>query len=330
MSNIFSKGPAFDFLYENATCGKDRVKLNALTEADMSQVNTNLVSKLYKSALNKSYIDFGDIPASKGDITKYVGYTDMVQCLSLVENIATRSNIKIHEVDVVNAAISNIVSMKDVFTKGYALNKTFIMLQYTALVTACVESTSAIIASFVDYTKSADAVKFTIVNQKDSAGLVHIDSLEKFNTSVSSGEYTKVINYILKNNNGVLTESVAAITAAIVGGIVVLVLLMREIVFRVYYNRMKLSEYLKLQAAFLMMNKANIEANSSDLSSKKKKEVIAKQLKLAAKLNALSDKLKVESSIANNSVNMEMKKESNTMTLDTLSRNDRLDSVELL
>lgn len=330
--NIFVPNATRNFFMENASYADKRAVM-ALTEADLTQVSNNLVSELYKSAINKSHIDFDDIPASRGDITKYNGYADMQQCLDIVDNIAKQSNIKIKETDIVRTAIGNIVALRDVYTKGYALNNDFIMLQYCTMTALCVEATTGIIASFVDYVKTVDAVQFTIINSKTSAAQIAIENLDSFNTFVSSGDYAKVCNVIIKNGNatGIVKESAVVITAAVLTSLVAIVVLMRNIVFRFFYFRMKLSDYLKMQAMFLEMNRANLEAKENRMSPDKRKKVIKKQAELADKLTKMSDKLKVDSTAANITASRELKKENTSYTLDSVKNaNSPIDNFELL
>lgn len=328
--NPFTSNIVQDF-YSQYGSYTDRRRVVSLTEADISNVSSNLVSKLYKSALAKAHVDFENIPMSRGDITKYSGYVDMMECLSIIENVASKSNIKIKELDVINNAIGNIVSLRDTYVKGYAVGNNFIMLQYCTLVSACVEATSGIIASFVEFTKSVDNIQFTIINPKTHPASLAIKDLSDFNKTVSSGEYNKVCNIMLKTDGkGIVTESAVVITIAVITSIAAVISLMRHIVFRLYYARMKISDYLKLQATFLEMNKANVEAKSSGLSSQKKKEVVKKQHDLAVKLMKWSDKIRVDSVMNEKKVNTELKNENSTYTLDTMQSNPALDNVELL
>lgn len=330
--NIFVPNATRNFFMENASF-KDKKAVMAMTEADLAPVSNNLVSALYKSAINKSHIDFEDIPATKGDITKYKGYIDMMKCLDTVDGIARQSNVTIEETEVVRKAVGNIVALRDVYTKGYALDNDFIMLQYSALTALCIEATSGIIASFVDYVKTPDDVKFKIINGKTSPTQTSIDSLKKFNASVASGEYAKVCNVVLKNGNavGIVKENAIIITAAILTSLVAVVALLRQIVFKFFYMRMKLSDYLKMQAMFLEMNRANIEAKESGVPAAKKKQVIKKQAELATKLSKMADKLKVESNDVNRTATRELKNENTSYTLDGLqSSNSQVDNFELL
>ena len=81
-----------DTLLENATSFSERSEITSLTEAETYKVSNIMVANLYQSVLDKSYIDFDDIPRSKGDITHYSGYKNMISSISTIKDIATKSN----------------------------------------------------------------------------------------------------------------------------------------------------------------------------------------------------------------------------------------------
>ena len=65
-----------------------RKVLVSIDEADQNQVLGNLATKLYDSIVKKvTDIDFGQIPLSKGDITKIPNYMDIVECLSTIREV---------------------------------------------------------------------------------------------------------------------------------------------------------------------------------------------------------------------------------------------------
>lgn len=301
---------ALNILLENASSFSERKEILALTESEASNINNNMVAKLFKSAIDKSHVDFDDIPASKGDITKYTGYTQMVECLSLVRQIADQNGHKLTELDIVEKAISNIIAYRAQFEAGIKLNKDFVILQYNTLVAACVVGTSAIISSYMDYAKRVDAIEFKIINSKLSSGNLCIASLDSFNKSVASGEFSKAINAVVKSDNmRAVGESVVTITATIIVGLIGLLAISRHLVHYFYYSRMKISEYLKMQAMFLELNRNNLKANSNGLPAEKRNKIIDNQQSLIDKLLKLSDKIKVNSTMTERKVKVEEKKE---------------------
>lgn len=312
------KNPAIDILLENASSFKEKQEIRLLTEAEAGPVNSNLVGKLYKSVLDKSHIDFEDIPRSKGDITAYSGYKHMSECVSTLSQLASKSMMKIEDIDTVETALRNMVAHRNVFELGFKLNKSFVIMEYNLLVTACVEATSVLISSYVDYVKRVDTVEFSLINAKHSSGALCIESLKKFNVSVASGEFAKVMNYA--NKNEAVKESVGTVLltgVGIVASVIGIVTLMRELVFHYYNMRVKLSDYLKMQATFLEMNKNSLMANDR-IPAQDKLAIMKKQEKLAAALSKLSERLRVEQNMADNKATAQMKQESKGWTLSSI------------
>ena len=320
--------PALNILLENANSFTERKQILSLTEAETEKINNNMISKLFKSAIDKSYIDFDDIPNSKGDITKYSGFTDMMDCLNIIEKTADQNHQKINELNIVNKAISNIIAYRTQFELGFKLNKDFIILEYNTLVAACVAGTSAIIASYMDYAKRVDQIEFKIINSKVSVGDLCIKELDRFNKTVASGDFSKVINTVNKSDNArAVGEGVVVTASLIISGVVALVISLRMLVHYFYYSRMKIADYLRMQAMFLELNKNNLKANANGLSAEKRNKIIDKQQALINKLLSLADKIKVNSVMTEKKVNVEKKKEEsgwkfNDVKQDALSKDE--------
>ncbi len=312
-----------NILLENASSLKEKREILALSESDLYGVNNVMINNLYKSAVDKAHIDFEDIPKTKGDITKYSGYKPMVESITYMENLSKKNNIKIPELNVIDTAIRNIIAYRELFTNGYKLDKEFVILEYQTLVASCVTATSLVISSYVDFIKRVDMVDFTIINPKTDVGSLHIKSLEKFNKSVASGEFHKVMNTVIKTKQPVGEEYLAelaippaiVIPVAIIGGTILLVNVLRDLVYLFYNTRSKLSDHMKLMATFLEMNKANVEVNSS-IPNEKRKKIIKKQADLAKTLRGLSEKIKVNDIMANNKAKMQKNDDNKAWKLD--------------
>jgi hypothetical protein len=223
--------PVMKILVENATTYSDRNKIFSLMEAEANNVNNTMISNLYNAAIEKAHVDFEDIPQSKGDLTKYSGYQSMISSLSLIREIMSKSNVKIDDVVIVENAISNITAYRDQFEKGFKLEKEFIILQYNVLVAACVESVSTLISSYVDYVKRPDKIEFTIIKQKNSTGWISISNLDKFNQSVKTGDFSKVLNTVINSGHeGFVGVDDIVVPIVIIGGVSILVPLIRELI----------------------------------------------------------------------------------------------------
>lgn len=289
MNNLVS------ILFENASTFKERNEIISLTESENVSMSNVMVANLYKSAIDKSHIDYDDIPDSKGDLTKYVGYSSMIKSLDIIKGL--QSNLRNSDtkyVDTVYTAINNIILDKDNFERGFKLGKEFIINCYNTLVLACVESTSILIASYVDFIKRPDSVEMSIINNRTQPGGLCIDILARYNTTIKNGDMAKVFKYTLDSKEAEKFVGGFVIGAVgVVAAIGAVVIILRELIFYFYYNRMVVSDYLKQQAVFLEIHKNHTDLKN--VSADKRAAITKKQVKLISNLNKLSDKVKVSS-----------------------------------
>jgi len=310
--------PMMVILLENAMTFADRNKVYGLMESEQAQVNNTMISNLYKSALEKSHINFEDIPISAGDITRYSGYKSMMSSIALLRDIATKSNITISELDIVDKSISNITAYRDAFEKGFKLEKEFIILQYNLLVCACVEAISSIISSYVDYIKRPDRIEFTIIKNTKQTGWICIQNLDKFNGCVKSGDFSKAINGVINSGKeSVIGIDDIIVPTLIIGGVLVLVPIIRELIFYFYHSRMRMSDYLKQQAAFIELNKNSI--GIAALPANKKSAVIKKQSEVIRQLQSISDKIRVNHTTSESKSMDELNKENRGWTINDVA-----------
>ena len=98
------------------------VKVQAILEDVESPITKTYKEKLFESIISRSHIDFGDIPKSKGDITKYSGYKSMLDCLHSLLKVANEEKSKelTNAVNTVLTAIENIRALQNVYVKAYA------------------------------------------------------------------------------------------------------------------------------------------------------------------------------------------------------------------
>ena len=318
---MYEVNPVTKILLENCKTFSDRRELFALTEAEMNNVHNNMINKLFDSAINKAHIDFGDIPKSKGDITKYVGYKSMVESLEVLRNLAIKNNHKIPEIEIVEKAIDGIIAHRNLFERGIKLNKDYVVLQYNTLVMSCVIATSSLISSYVDYVKRVDKIEFVIINPNTNPGEVCVTNLAKFNKSVASGDFARVMNSIIHNDSEAFTMMTAgAIAGAVIAGAIIGVTFMRDIVFYVYYSRVKIAEYLRMQAMFLELNKNIINSHSYDMPANKKEKVLKNQAVLIDDLKKAADAIDVSDRLANNNMKSDIKKENSGWKLDDVKK----------
>lgn len=290
----------------------------AVSEADQNQVLSSLASKLYDNIVKKvDNIDFGSIPNSKGDITKVENYTQLMQCVELMESIMQEYKQDISPILTVKESIENIKSRTDIWEKAYTLNIELPIVLYNTIVLAIVSSISFLISSTIEFVATPGETSFEIavnsVSLKKTKSSLLFKNLERFNKSCTNGELDKAIEAIMDGNKNNLLGSTAvpyAIAAIAITTIVVNIIpILRELIFFFYNSRQSLSDYFAIQADLLQMNADNITYNSSKPTSEKKK-IQKKQMKVVDKFRKISTILAVKCKKAEK----DAEKEAKTMT----------------
>ena len=289
--------------YFNISDTMTRAILLSVNEADQNVVMTSLANKLYEHIVNKvDDIDFGTIPLSKGDVTKIDNYDQLTDCINIIAEILQQYHQDTSSIETVADALQNVIDRTDLFTKAYKLNIEMPIIIYNTIVLAIVSSVSFLISACIEFVKdgnqgfeiSLDKASLT----KSRENLLFKD-LQKFNKLCSSGEFDKAMNFIINKNTknfiGFAGYEIAS-GAAILGIILLIIPLIRELIFFFYYSRCRISDYFDAQAALLTMNAYNIE-NNLTRNDKDKKEIAKKQRKIADIFKSISNSIKIKSKV---------------------------------
>ena len=320
--------------YFDVTDDKTRLTLLAIDEADQNKVMVSLTSKLYDSIMDKvDDIDFGEIPDTKGDITKLSNYTKLIDCLNIMEKLLIEYKQDTGPVKTVQVAIGNIVSRKDTFEKAFRYKIELPMVAYNTIVLSIITATTYMISTMVNFIKLPGDDNFKITLDKN--GMVktkqHLiyTNLEKFNESCRSGEFDRCMEYVIRNNMKNLTGMSFGVVAggvAIVALIFAIIPIIRELIFLAYYSRVRTSEYFEAQAALLQMNAANIEANEN-INKEEKEKIIKKQSNIAEFFKKISNTLAIKGKTAEAQATKEIVATNKKYTTDEVMDGESLDSA---
>ena len=250
----------------------------------------------------------------------------MVETLDTLSKLAVEYQNKdlVDHVSTIQTTIDNLKKLSSSYELGFKNNSSFVTTEYNSYVYFCIEATTALLYSYVDYMKTdTDDIKIVLKNTKLRADEFYFNQLSKFNTTQSrlGKEYKGMIEKMAleKCNNFIGTATLVGIGAVMLAAIAV-VPITREVVYQIYNNRNKLSEYLDMQVQFLEMNKTTLEMNGN-ISASKRIQIIKKQTELVKKLNKLSDFIRVKSSKSIFDSQNEIRKENKNMSINSI-RND--------
>lgn len=311
-------------LSENETLSyRESKDLQAVLEDVNSPVTRKLEEKLFQSVLDKKHINFGSIPTSKGNIKDYEGYSAMEGTLNTIKDLAVENKASdvIKYVEIVQKAIENISSMSVAYQKGFQFKNEYIAMEYNSYVYFCIEATTALIYSFVEYVKRPDSDTFsiTIKNSKLRADEFYFEQLKKFNMVCDNQgiNYRKMLDSMATSKDNFIGTTTAIGLATVIAAAIAIIPITRSVVYQVYFLRGNIAEQLDIQAQFMEMNKSCVEANSA-LTVQKKKEIVSKQEKLVKTLRKLSDAIRVKSSKSVDITTRETKNENKTLSIDSI------------
>lgn len=276
-----------------------KVMLN-INEADQNQVLSALTSKLYDHIVDRvDDIDFGDIPNTKGDITKLDSYQKLVDCVSVMRQLLEEYKQDVKPIGIIEDAIENVVQRKELFEKAFRYQVELPMITYSTIVLSIISSTSFLVSTCIEFIKIPSQDEFSVILDKvaltKSKSNLLFSNLDKFNTACDKGQIDNCLEVIIKNNMKNLT---GVEVGFVVGGVAMAGLLLniipilRELIFFFYYSRTRVSDYFDIQADLLQMNAYNLQNNETMKKSERDK-IVKKQLKIVELFRKLSNKIAI-------------------------------------
>lgn len=274
-----------------------------VNEEDQSQILASLTSRLYDHIINKiDDIDFGDIPETKGDITKLSNYEQLVDSLDVMKSLLSQYGQKANPVDTVLEALDNIRSRREMFEKAFKLSIELPMVMYSTMTLAVIQANSYLISTCVEFIKipngdSYEAVVDKIAVNKTKDNLV-LNNLAKFNQCCKKGDFDKSMGYVIsqasKNLLGVST-SVAGVAAVVALTLLATNILpiMRELVYFFFHTRTQVSDYFYIQSELLKINAQAVETNPG-MKAKERKEISKKQYAIANFFDKVANKIAID------------------------------------
>lgn len=283
-------------------------ELDLLLENSKAQVHSSLLGTLYKQIESVRRIDFADIDKSKGSYTKLSFYKTLEDAHKYLAEEADATKL-----EVVTLAKKNLISMKGIFEDAYKIGSDLAVLTYQTMVMAVLDATSSLI------TRTATSV----VKTKDKCSELSLNVLKKFNNAVKSGKMRTALSKVNENyliTSGAVTvakEEVVATALGITAGAIValaFVPLIRELIFYFYAVRMRIADYLDQLVMYIKINEVEVK-NNSKFDAAKKKDIIEKQEAWIARLDQISDKIRVNQALGEKTSKEQIKKGNSELTL---------------
>lgn len=309
--------------YYDLSDSKTRKAILSMNEAEQASILTSLTSKLYDNLVSKvDDIDYGDIPMSKGDITKVSNYEKMEECISLLRKIVKEYHQDTAPIDELSLAIANIRSRKDLFNRAFRLNIEMPIITYNTMVLGVIIGVSYMVSTCIEFIKTPNKDTFDITLDKmayaKSKNHLVYTNLKAFNKACSKGDFDKAMNHIIdgyvKNEGAAIAGLATAIvgkvtlTKLIMASVLLIIPILRMLIFFAFYLSMKVSEFFEVQADLLQINAQNIESDPN-LNDEQKKKVTSSQMKIVGFFRNIANKLAINGKKAEVESTKEIEKE---------------------
>lgn len=261
-----------------------------------------LIQSMYKEIMSMSDIDFGKVPDSKGDLTKYAYYSQLVKCIEILNNIAKNApNGNTPTITTMNNFHNIMLDARDDFVFGYRFGVDLLKHIYQINVLVLHELVNASIIEVTDALKeAASGTSIGTIKPSRSKSNLFVDIANNFINIYNKGDWAAFMKAYRKNSSNLFGTRGEVFVAEIIGNsaliagslaipglrwvaIVVGIFIVARIATRAFYAaKYRMGDYAKYQAELIKAN-MNAEYASGDDS--------AKQAELVERLEDLSAKL---------------------------------------
>jgi hypothetical protein len=305
----------------------------AMNEAEHNTMLVSLTNKLYEMIVDKvDSIDFGEIPQTKGDISKLSKFEQLNECHRVLREIFEQYHENTKPILELENAVTNIESMKDIFIGAYLCKANFPITVYQTMTLAVLNATSFMIASCIEYIKNPKAEGLTIVLNKTGVAkakdhLVY-ETLVDFNEACRKGDVQNALKPFVQHKiRGFAMTAALGIKAVLVIGAVVLAILpmIKDLVYFYYSARARVSQYFDIQAKLLEMNAQELKDNPDIQTVDDRKSVISRQLSIARNFHDLANFIGVDAKTSEVKATKEIKSDSRKYKIDDVETNPATD-----
>lgn len=303
----------------------DRPLFRSLSEDAKFQVTDDVLTGMMKFITDKyNALDFGEIERSAGDIEKFK-YKDM-----LMDNVETLGSIYSNASDTgatryleVCTAVRNVLNFlreyRNEFRTQYQAGNGMIQLLYTSLVAGCIYSVGILVSNTIRFVTTEQETDCQVLYDEIPGTIKHVHIRNILAASNDLATYEKLLRtYGQRGTQQAMHESISAgAVAAVVLGIGAVIMLVprvlvmiREIIYSVYYTRVKVADMIAVQVDLINTNIESLEAGRGN------KKVIAKQKRIVDKLVKWQNRIAVKVDTVNTMVAMQKKRENTSMRIE--------------
>ena len=274
-----------------------------LSEANQVQVTDEALTGMMKFITDKyNSLDFSEIEKSAGDITRFKYSGMILENVLTLENIYTNANDEgakkyLDVVDAIRAIMTHLEERRESYITLYRSGNGVVQLLYTSLVAGCLYATGTLVCNTIRFVTTEKDTPCEVLYDEIPGTMKHVHIKNVVAAANDLRSVNQVLDAFTKPENRVrmneaVTLSAGTIAVMSIAGIILLIpkiiVLIREIIYSIYYSRVKLAEMLELQQDLLKTNIESLEAGRGN------KKVIARQKKIAQKLETWKNRVSLK------------------------------------
>ena len=297
-----------------------------LNEANQVQITDDALTGMMKFITDKyNSIDFSEIEKSAGDINRFK-YTKMLEDnLETLDSVYKNAvvtdpgakkyvEVILHCRTVLNFMRNNRMMFSALVKAGNGI----IQLLYTSMVAGIIYCTGILVSNTIRFVTTEKDTDCEVLFDEIPGTIRHCHIKNMAYAYNSLSNFEKYLNecYAVQIQKRGINESIGTI-AFVIGGVIVgislipnIINLIREIIYSIYCSRTKISEMLAVQQELLKTNIESLEAGRGN------KKVIARQKKIAEKLEKWKNRFAMKADTTDNLKRAQIKKENETLRID--------------
>lgn len=313
---------------------KTNNELHNLNEEEQNSFLVSLTNKLYRSIIGKvDEIDYGDIPNTKGDITKLPKYKEIRETIKTLKDIFKQFKENPKPIQEIENTLNYVEDYQSLFVACYAGKIELGIMMYNNITLSIIASLSYMIAVCIEYIKSTKNNGLEVILKKTKITKVKesilYESLIKFNDASRKGDIENALRPLIKskasNSIAVLTPLIFGVIS-IVGIVMACVSMLNDIAYFFYATRVNVSQYFELQSNLLKMNVETLK-NSDIETVSDKQRVINRQLAIAERFHKIADFIAFDNVEADRKATEGIKKENRNYKIDEVIDDDNEGSI---
>lgn len=300
----------------------------ALSEEAKLKVTDDALSKMMKFITDKyNSLDFSEIEKSAGDISRFK-YTQMIMencdtLKSVYKSSTDPSAAKyIEVVDSIKRVIDHLKDRRAIYSQLYKSGNGMVQLLYTSLVAACLYATGALVSCTIRFVTTEKDTDCEVLYEEIPGSIKHVHIKNVVAAAKDIPTINRMLDQFAAERRKPIKESVevAMILTAVTAGIIILIpriiLLIREIIYSIYYFRVRTADMISLQVELIRTNIEGLESRHGD------KKVIARQRKIAQKLEELKNVIAIKVDTVEAAKALQIRKEDAELRVSASSTTD--------